>query len=75
MQQAFSPSAAELQWAVRVVVADAKAAVAGRGAWTLDGKMVDVPVVRRAQAVVDKAAQCGLDVEGVKREWAGQEAE
>jgi citrate lyase subunit beta/citryl-CoA lyase len=43
---AFSPSAAELDWAQRVLAAfDA----AGGGVFSLDGRMVDAPVVRLAQ--------------------------
>lgn len=74
-QRAFSPSEEEVEWAVRVVVADGKADDQGRGAWTLDGKMIDVPVVGKAKGLVRKAGLCGVDVEGVKRKWAGQEPE
>ena len=43
---AFSPSAAELDWAERVLAAfDA----AGGGVFSLDGRMVDAPVVRLAR--------------------------
>jgi len=57
------------------VVADEKAERAGRGAWTLDGKMIDVPVVGKARAVVEKARVCGIDVEGVRERWRDQEPE
>ena len=66
-QRAFAPGAEEVEWAVRVVVAGAKAG--GRGAWTLDGKMVDVPVVKRAGAVVERAGGCGFDVEALRGRW------
>ena len=72
-QRAFSPGEREVEWAVRVVVADEKAERAGRGAWTLDGKMIDVPVVGKARAVVEKARVCGIDVEGVRGRWRDQE--
>ena len=58
---------------VRVVVAEAKAG--GRGAWTSDGKMIDVPVVKKAKAIVDRAAGCGFDVDGLRGKWEGQEPE
>ena len=74
-QRAFSPGTQEIEWAVRVVVADEKAERAGRGAWTLDGKMIDVPVVGKARAVVEKARVCGIDVEGVRGRWRDQEPE
>ncbi|KAK2768588.1 hypothetical protein FQN54_000444 [Arachnomyces sp. PD_36] len=76
VQEIFSPEAEEVEWAVRVVVADGKAAEReGRGAWTLDGKMIDAPVVERAKAVVRRAGECGVDVEGVREKWKGQEPE
>lgn len=39
----FGPSEEEVDWALRLCVADEKASRKGRGAWTLDGKMIDVP--------------------------------
>ncbi len=62
-----------MEWAVRVVVADGTAG--GRGAWALDGKMVDVPVVKRASAIVGRAAGCGFDVETLRGKWMDQEPE
>lgn len=81
VQGAFAPSEGEVQWSVRVVVADEKASrgdragEAGRGAWTLDGKMIDAPVVGRAKAVVARAERCGLDVNGMRERWKDQEPE
>lgn len=81
VQGAFAPSAEEVEWSVRVVVADEKASKgdrageAGRGAWTLDGKMIDAPVVGRAKAVVARAERCGFDVNGVRERWKDQEPE
>lgn len=89
VQRAFSPPAAEVEWSVRVVVADEKAsrgaggagaghggaAGVGRGAWTLDGKMIDAPVVGRAKALLDRARRCGFDVEALMERWKGQEPE
>jgi citrate lyase subunit beta-like protein len=74
VQRIFSPSDAEVEWAVRIVVGDAKAQEQGRGAWTLEGKMVDAPVVGRAMAVVERARRCSVDVRVVEEKWAGQEA-
>lgn len=75
MQAIFSPEPEEVEWAVRVVIADGKAAAAGRGAWSLDGKMIDVPVAEKAKAIVRRAEACGVDVEGVREKWKGQEPE
>ncbi|KAL2002551.1 hypothetical protein VTN02DRAFT_6538 [Thermoascus thermophilus] len=75
VQAVFSPEPAEVEWAVRVVIADGKAAAAGRGAWSLDGKMIDVPVAEKARAIVRRAEACGVDVDGVRERWKGQEPE
>jgi citrate lyase subunit beta/citryl-CoA lyase len=53
---AFTPSAAEVAHAERVIAADAEARAAGRGAVALDGKMIDVPIVRRAERLLARAA-------------------
>ncbi|UPK98342.1 hypothetical protein LCI18_009277 [Fusarium solani-melongenae] len=74
-QRMFAPDQQEVEWAIRVAIADAKASVSGRGAWTLDGKMIDVPVVGKANAVIAKAEQCGIDVEGLRTKWKDQEPE
>lgn len=65
----FSPSAAEVQWAVKVQIAARSAEAQGRGAWALDGKMIDEPVQGRARAIVDKAKLCGLDVTDLLHEY------
>ncbi|TPX11409.1 uncharacterized protein E0L32_007828 [Thyridium curvatum] len=75
VQRMFAPAEKEVEWAVRVVVADEKAAAAGRGAWTLDGMMIDAPVSGKARAVVEKAERCGVDVAGLREKWAHQEPE
>jgi citrate lyase subunit beta-like protein len=75
VQRVFSPEDKEVEWAVRVVIADEKAAASGRGAWTLDGKMIDVPVAEKAKAVVRRAEACGLDVTSLQDRWKGQEPE
>lgn len=74
-QRAFAPGEEEVEWAVRVVVADAKAEREGRGAWTLDGKMIDKPVVGKCEAVLKRAEVCRIDVQAVREKWKGQEPE
>jgi citrate lyase subunit beta-like protein len=75
VQSMFSPSESEVEWAMRVVVCDEKADAQGRGAWTLDGKMIDVPVVGRAKAIVMKAEVCGVDVEALREKWKDEQPE
>ena len=74
-QRAFAPSEKEVEFAVRVVIGDEKADKQGRGAWTLDGKMIDVPVVGKAKAVVKRAEACGYDVVAMRKQWKHQEPE
>jgi citrate lyase subunit beta-like protein len=74
-QKVFSPNEKELDWAARIVIADEKAAKQGRGAWTLDGKMIDAPMVGKAKAILGKAEACGIGMDQYKRKWANQEPE
>jgi citrate lyase subunit beta/citryl-CoA lyase len=53
----FTPGADEIAWARRVIAADA---AAGGAAVAVDGKMVDKPVVLRAQAILAEAAARAL---------------
>jgi len=51
----FTPPAAEVEWARRVLDAAAAAADGGRGAVGLDGAMVDAAVVLRAQRIIGES--------------------
>jgi citrate lyase subunit beta/citryl-CoA lyase len=59
--EVFSPRAKELAGAERILAASREAAQQGVGAFLVDGKMVDRPVVARAQAIVDLAARLGIN--------------
>jgi len=54
LNTAFSPSEEQVAWARRVVEA---AGAEGRGAFALDGKMIDAPVVARARAILAQAEE------------------
>lgn len=73
VQRVYSPSQSEVEWAVRCVICDDKADRQGRGAWTLDGKMIDVPVVGKAKAIVAKAEVCGFDVQSLREQFKDEE--
>ena len=49
INETFSPSKEDIEYALRVVEGWNEALKIGRGSFDLDGKMVDVPVVKRAQ--------------------------
>jgi citrate lyase beta subunit len=59
IQLAFSPSPQAIEQAQRVVQAAAEQQQAGSGAFALDGKMIDAPVVRAAEWVLEKARAAG----------------
>ena len=50
----YSPSAEEVAYAEKIVEQDAIHVAAGRASWSLDGKMIDVPVVTRARNLLDR---------------------
>lgn len=50
----FAPSQEDIAWARRVVAADKDHAARGIGAFELDGKFIDAPIVKRAQDLLDK---------------------
>ena len=51
----FTPGSEEVEYARRVVQAWNEAEATGKGSTSLDGKMIDVPVVKRARALLDLA--------------------
>ncbi len=60
---AFRPSDDEILHARRVVETARAATANNVGAWVVDGKMIDAPFVRRAEAIVALAARLGLTPE------------
>jgi citrate lyase subunit beta/citryl-CoA lyase len=55
LNECFSPSAQEIAHAERVVAAFEEAERHGRGSTSLDGWVIDVPVVKRARALLELA--------------------
>ncbi|CAG8971658.1 hypothetical protein HYALB_00003126 [Hymenoscyphus albidus] len=72
-QRSFSPGGEELDWAVRISIGNGKAEERERGAWTMDGKMIDAPVVGKARAILKRAELCGVDVGAVMEKWKDEE--
>lgn len=52
VNEEYTPSEAELAYARKVIEMDREAAAAGRGSFQIDGKMIDIPVVRRAERLI-----------------------
>lgn len=60
INQVFSPTEKEIQYAYDVMDAIAGAKAQGKGAVSLRGKMIDAPIVARAQRTIDMANALGL---------------
>ena len=52
LNEAFTPDPAEVAQARKLIAADEKAAAEGRGSFTVDGKMIDIPVIDRARRLL-----------------------
>jgi citrate lyase beta subunit len=59
VQEAFTPSAEAVAYAQRVVDAFSTSQKEGKGAFALDGKMIDMPLLKNAQKVLDRAKAAG----------------
>ena len=55
--EVFTPPAKDVERARKILTAMEDAAKAGRGAVTLDGRMIDLASIRQAEALVNKADQ------------------
>ena len=60
IHSAFSPSAKEIKWAVRVLEVIEEAKRQGSGVISLDGKMIDAPIVLRAERTIQIAQYLNL---------------
>jgi len=61
----FNPSLSDIDWAQQVIHAIRKAEAEGSGVASLNGKMVDLPIVNRAERILHLAQLLGL-MEGEK---------
>jgi citrate lyase subunit beta-like protein len=58
-QEAFTPSAEAIEYAKRIVESFESSQKEGKGAYALDGKMIDMPLLKNAQKVLDRARAAG----------------
>jgi len=56
VNEEYTPSPEEVAYARRVVEVDARALAGGRASFALDGKMIDIPVVVRAERLLARHA-------------------
>ena len=54
LNKAFTPSPGDVAYARKLIAADKKAAAEGRGSFSVDGKMIDIPVVDRARRLLKR---------------------
>jgi citrate lyase subunit beta/citryl-CoA lyase len=52
VNEEYTPSAQEVAYARKVIRMDQEAQAAGRGSFQIDGKMIDIPVVVRAERLI-----------------------
>ena len=50
--EVFQPDAQEIAAARRIVAAAGEAGAQGRGAFVVDGRMIDLPFLKRAEAIL-----------------------
>ena len=60
INEAFTPSKEEIDYAARLVDTNCEMSLKGNAVFVFDGKMVDAPVVKRAEKVLAKAKLAGL---------------
>lgn len=61
INRVFSPTMAEIEYAYEVLDAIELAKKQGKGAVSLRGKMIDAPIVARAEQTIEAAVALGLD--------------
>jgi len=54
VNEEYSPSAEEVAYAKKIIQLDKEAASSGRGSFALDGKMIDIPIIVRAQKLLQR---------------------
>ena len=60
LHKAFEPTPKDIAWAQEVLEAAKDATVRGLGVVSIDGKMVDAPIIARAQWIIDLAQASGV---------------
>ncbi|MDP2242140.1 MAG: CoA ester lyase [Burkholderiales bacterium] len=54
VNEEYTPTAEEVEYASKVIQLDKEAAAAGRGSFSLDGKMIDIPIIVRAEKLLKR---------------------
>jgi citrate lyase beta subunit len=59
VQEAYTPSIKAIEYAKRIVESFEASQREGKGAYALDGKMIDMPLLKNAQKLLDRARAAG----------------
>ena len=62
VHEIYTPSQKEIDKSIRIIKAAAEAKKKGSGVVSLDGKMVDKPILERAQRALMLAKAAGVDI-------------
>ncbi|ELY95363.1 Citryl-CoA lyase [Natrialba chahannaoensis JCM 10990] len=60
INEAFTPTTEELEWATAVLEAKREADAEGRGVFEVDGEMIDAPLIAQAERIRERAAAAEL---------------
>jgi citrate lyase beta subunit len=66
IQEVYTPTAKEIEWAQKLVTAFNEQQEAGTGVFQYEGKMLDMPMVRAATNTLQLAKACGILGDDVK---------
>jgi len=67
INEAFTPSQSQREWARKVLAAHE--AADDRGVFAVDGEMIDAPLVARAERIAERSRAAGLDFAVSGQEW------
>ncbi len=62
INEALTPAEERIEWARRVLEAKAAADAEGRGVFSVDGEMIDAPLVAQAERTIERARAAGFEV-------------
>jgi citrate lyase subunit beta/citryl-CoA lyase len=57
LNEAYGPTADEIDYANQIIEGDRDAKAEGRGSFEIDGKMIDIPIVDRAERLLARQAR------------------
>jgi citrate lyase subunit beta/citryl-CoA lyase len=60
VNNAFSPDPGDIDWAERVLVARDEAESDNKGVFTVDGEMIDAPLITQAETILERARAAGM---------------